>query len=429
MNPQSQIESWRTFFKQPSAMSQVELEQAREQLNAMQQLWSGLGRNERQIIVVLPNIHNPDDPATGMGEATACPFLFSALQTALGPVLIEFSFSVEVEKALLNDREGTLDWLGKTDLILLGGKTVNKIADLAVQRLTPLEPWIGRSDCENSNQEVKDHWIEYCGGGKLRTKYSSESEPNPTTMAEDYGIFVVRPNCFSSSASTDTRVILIYGAHTYGTRAAADMLFNFRFAHHFVNRARSEGNPRWNYYLDGCTKVTPDLARTSTATPAPKHLTHWERRIELTAPASLAGFSLTNPVWSDWRRFQAALWDQAMLEPAEQKVPAIPDGGGAVTLSQQTERNPQMPRIEINSEQSNPILIQGSNQFAAELEELLVLHRGKWVGYHGLEKVGIMDSTQKLIACCKEHGFPLDECYFAFIEDEDDRPSVSTRIW
>ena len=62
------------------------------------------------------------------------------------------------------------------------------------------------------------------------------------------------------------------------------------------------------------------------------------------------------------------------------------------------------------------IVLESQRAFESDLDGLLKLHRGKWVAYHGAERIGIGASETGLYARCFQHGLKRGEFVVRSIE-------------
>jgi hypothetical protein len=247
-------------------------------------LWKDLGKN-RRLTIVPGTVRHPDDPATGAGELRACVLIPQVIQAAFGDRDIEIRFPHELPDPESLPAEQLDSLLGQNDLILLGGSMSNRITRLAIRRLgeqSPDDLWIAQSLPEADDE---DYWVSYRTGTKHYTKYRARSSKGPFSMEEDFGIFLVRPNCFALDEFPTSRLIIFYGAHTYGTEAAANLFFSFRSAAFLASRFRKSADTCWRTQIDGEVRVTGQRGLDTVA-----------RLIEIIAPSDIVGWNEHNPV-------------------------------------------------------------------------------------------------------------------------------------
>ncbi|KAF0180163.1 MAG: hypothetical protein FD161_941 [Limisphaerales bacterium] len=260
-----------------------------------EKLWDGIGRG-RPVVIVPCDITTNHDPATGIGElrvAALAPLCCSAI--GVDDIRIVYPHEVfrptdPIDMGILQEE------FGDADVILLGSEITNRISSVALELLGKDEPWL-KTSCGKSDGA---HWIAYQDGIKKFTKYQNEVDIHPHSMVEDFGLFVVRRNCFSKDKNTDARVILFYGAHTHGTQASADLFFSILGASEVSKRHRVNHPSSWNRSVDGMVRITPyadsDSLSQQNSMPVPMRLTRRNRQIEVIAPSYLKGIVIENPV-------------------------------------------------------------------------------------------------------------------------------------
>lgn len=63
------------------------------------------------------------------------------------------------------------------------------------------------------------------------------------------------------------------------------------------------------------------------------------------------------------------------------------------------------------------LLNQSDEAFARELPALLSEHLGKWIGYHGMERVSIENTKAEAYAACRRRGLGDEEFLVRCIEE------------
>lgn len=259
------------------------------QIQAFRRLWRDLGKN--RIITIIPaEVEADEDPATGAGELKASNYIPSVLNAIFSEWGITHGFEVTYPFELANGHsvESLQNQLGERDVILLGGRNANPLTGVALELLVrrrPEDAWLLES-CSAKGESP--HWLRFFGTEKYFSKYSSSSQvggkPNPLEMTEDYGIFVVRPNCFSDSPNPESRIILCFGAHTFGTDAAVNALFHPSACSELVSRLEKKSTDDWRAWIEGLVHVTG----------SPK-LRSPERTVTVIAPEKIKGITAKNP--------------------------------------------------------------------------------------------------------------------------------------
>ena len=108
-------------------------------------------------------------------------------------------------------------------------------------------------------------------------------------MQEDFGILLVRPNCFSRKDHPDSRVVLCYGAHTYGTEATAHVYFRPNTAAELARWLRSRRQSTTAF--DALVRVIGDPKSVSTVRGL-----NTQRQITIVQPNELSNVISFNPV-------------------------------------------------------------------------------------------------------------------------------------
>ena len=177
------------------------------------------------IVIVFPSLDNCEDPCAGAGELRAVSFLGSFLRLHFDSDDIHVVGSRELHA---RGEESYRD----ANLILLGGPIANPVTKHVLDALD-YEPFkvIERSNAvDRSKQSV----YELCGAeNSYDTEYRGERR-GPTEFKHDYGLGARRRNPFTE---LKRYVFLCLGCHTYGTHAAAAIMFapqsGERIARHF----------------------------------------------------------------------------------------------------------------------------------------------------------------------------------------------------
>lgn len=91
---------------------------------------------------------------------------------------------------------------------------------------------------------------------------------------------------------------------------------------------------------------------------------------------------------------------------------------------------PQPPPAEEASSLIPPAMLRSQQGFWRDLPELLKNRRnhGKWVAYHGDERVGLGKTRTELYRHCLERGLRRGEFYIDRIEEADTPPWVPTPL-
>lgn len=244
-------------------------------------LWGPLGRG-RPVIVIPADVNNSHDPATGVGELRAAILVLLCSVTVRAKdfaVYYPYELIPPGEKATYQKLR---EKLAGADIFILGSSLTNPIIDVVFDALAarnPNDAWL-RSSCGRGESDI-DHWVSYRGGERLRTHYLGPKLPQ--TMSCDYGIFIVRPNPFSSKDSS-ARLFAFFGAHTHGTQAAADFFFSDEGASKLARLFGRKREPTWNFHLDGLVRISPFKAQDNAEEEIAMDLTLRSRHIELIAP-------------------------------------------------------------------------------------------------------------------------------------------------
>jgi len=269
-------------------------------------LWTGLGENNRPVIIVASDVRNPNDPATGIGECRASA-LITVCCGALGirKVLLTYAHEILPEELLkAPDAERQVlkvlqDQLGHADVVLLGSGLTNPITKIALGRLSKKEPLL-KIDSEQFVNHNR-HCILY-DGVVYSTKYRDGQPETPFNMIADYGYFLIRPNCFAAEPGSSARMIILGGAHTYGTQAAAEMIFTPQGAGEIVAKFGRRQPKDWSNTkesLTGLVEVSPRGPIEKDGFPAvPLRLIQRERNIRVIKPAELSEVAVSNPTIS-----------------------------------------------------------------------------------------------------------------------------------
>lgn len=199
-------------------------------------LWGDFG-HIRKVVVISGELQHGTDPVIAAGELRATSLITSIVSLLSGPG-VEARLPSEYPKtAEMSDND--LDQrFGDKDVVLLGSGHVNPFVKLACLKLAERNPddkWLlssagdGSEKSAEAEQPVGNHWVRYRSSPTRYSKYLHDSN-SPRDMVEDFGILVVRPNIFSKDTSSPSRLILCFGAHTYGTEAAANLFFSISSA-------------------------------------------------------------------------------------------------------------------------------------------------------------------------------------------------------
>jgi hypothetical protein len=265
-------------------------------------LWQGIGTNGRRIIIVPCEVDNAEDPATGNGECRSAA-LACVCVGAIGKKDVSIIFAKELfrgsaslaQKSRKEKIKVLQNELGGADVILLGSSLANIVTEIALELIKEQEPTLdigaGRS-AENRN-----HYIVF-DGKKYPTEYQSDTDRSPHTMTADYGCIVVRPNCFSS-AGEGGQIFIFSGAHTYGTQAAAELVFCPQGASQIAQRYAGEIGElqqTWRHNLTALIKVAPTTEECQGIPMIPLKLTQRSRHVEILKPTRLEGVQIENPV-------------------------------------------------------------------------------------------------------------------------------------
>ena len=157
-------------------------------------------------------------PATGLGQVRAL--------AMISPTLSEVSGEIDVNRVVFSDFH--LHHLFENNLVLLGGVKNNEMTRMILSKL---------SDDKNLVSQ-KDSLITW-DGVTYEGKVNAEGE-----IETDYGYFIRCKNPFGTKG---TVVVILAGAHTYGTLAAARW---------YVEESQKRGSAVRNHrYFEGLVEV------------------------------------------------------------------------------------------------------------------------------------------------------------------------------
>jgi len=256
-------------------------------------LWGGFGRD---VLVVPASVRSEDDPVTGLGELIAAVVVCTTLKAARPEANIQIRFPQEIPGLPEGDVSATEAALGAFDIICFGGSDTNEVTAAALERLSVHEPWLRNSYRLGPQQQEggRPHIISY--RGRTEETVYMQGPRAPDGMVKDFGIFLVRPNCFAEASGVAPRIVLCYGAHTYGTMGAAAILFNHqsaaRISRYIKQQSKRRGVPRRQVFesLDGFVTVEPVPEQRADAA-----LMHPYRSVVVEEPEGLRGTRAMNP--------------------------------------------------------------------------------------------------------------------------------------
>ncbi len=191
----------------------------RKRKNKAQRLWPF----DSDSIVILAKSVETDTgkyrrPATGLGQVRAL--------AMISPTLSEVTGELDVNRVVFSDFH--LHNFLENNLVLLGGVKNNEITRLIMTKLCGGKNLLSQKDSVIT-------WGEVNYEGKVNTEGEIET---------DYGYFIRRKNPFGTKG---TVVVILAGAHTYGTLAAARW---------YVEESQKRGSAIRNHrYFEGLVEV------------------------------------------------------------------------------------------------------------------------------------------------------------------------------